>query len=100
MERALAVSVGAGLPANMARSDAAFAGKHAPTGLVPTGASAAACKARSHPRRGGSRRSAIIAGFEFIPSAMSADPKVLLADLLMSALKSVAPDLADTPILL
>ena len=31
---------------------------------------------------------------------MSADPKVLLADLLMSALKSVAPDLADTPILL
>ena len=45
-------------------------------------------------------RSAIIAGFEFIPSAMSADPKVLLADLLMSALKSVAPDLADTPILL
>ena len=31
---------------------------------------------------------------------MSADPKVLLTDLLMSALKSVAPDLADTPILL
>jgi arginyl-tRNA synthetase len=31
---------------------------------------------------------------------MSADPKVLLTDLLMSALKSVAPDLAATPILL
>ena len=31
---------------------------------------------------------------------MSADPKVLLADLLKAALKSVAPELADTPILL
>ncbi|PKO55469.1 MAG: arginine--tRNA ligase [Betaproteobacteria bacterium HGW-Betaproteobacteria-21] len=31
---------------------------------------------------------------------MSADPKVLLADLLKAALKSVAPDQADTPILL
>ncbi|HJV26533.1 MAG TPA: arginine--tRNA ligase [Aromatoleum sp.] len=31
---------------------------------------------------------------------MSADPKVLLADLLRAALKSVAPDLADTAILL
>ncbi|ENO95198.1 arginine--tRNA ligase [Thauera phenylacetica] len=31
---------------------------------------------------------------------MSADPKVLLTDLLQTALKSVAPDLADTPILL
>ncbi|MFN4064534.1 MAG: arginine--tRNA ligase [Parazoarcus communis] len=31
---------------------------------------------------------------------MSADPKVQLADLLKTALKSVAPDLADTPILL
>src|SRR5690606_16834124 len=59
-----------------------------------------ACKVRSHPRRGAGLRSAIIAGFEFFPSAMSADPKVLLTDLLMSALKSVAPDLADTPILL
>ncbi|MDA0234432.1 MAG: arginine--tRNA ligase, partial [Proteobacteria bacterium] len=31
---------------------------------------------------------------------MSADPKVLLTDLLQTALKSVAPDLAATPILL
>ena len=31
---------------------------------------------------------------------MSADPKVLLTDLLMSALKSVAPDHADITILL
>lgn len=31
---------------------------------------------------------------------MSADPKILLTDLLKTALKSVAPDHADTPILL
>lgn len=44
--------------------------------------------------------SAIIARFEFLPSAMSADPKALLTDLIKTALKSVAPDLADTAILL
>src|SRR5690606_17959736 len=46
------------------------------------------------------RRAAIIARLDSMPSAMSANPKVHLADLLRTALRSVAPDHADISILL